>query len=273
MICKKCGENLPDNARECFTCGAKVKKDVTTSAKNDQGAPTPALKKQLSAGKLFSDMFSSSEYFMMCLFVTLYSLFGAISMLESVIIGDWTNVASSAIDIAVNFLLVIPMWRMYIISKTKVAADYVKPFRFFRIYTTVRMVSAVPSLVIATVICLFAGFMIGELVEMIISCIVVVVLSILPSYVAFKFSGSLEKSAINDRIQLKGIGGLRGVQLTFAIILTIFSPMLVISLVSSILHFESLSEIMGGLQAILLMIILFQVSDWLKGIIKKVEQQ
>ena len=27
MICKECGENLPDNARECFTCGAKVKRD------------------------------------------------------------------------------------------------------------------------------------------------------------------------------------------------------------------------------------------------------
>ena len=183
MICKKCGENLPDNARECFTCGAKVKKDIPVAiVENGEGPSAPAPKNKLSAGKLFKYMYSSSSYFLMCLFVTLLGLAVVITMIESMVSGKWDTVLQNVIGVSANLLLIVPMWKMYVCQKTTVAANYIKTFRFFRIYTMVRMVSAVPELVISIVICLFAGFLIGELVISIVYCVMVAVFTVSPFY-------------------------------------------------------------------------------------------
>lgn len=41
MICKQCGENLPDNARVCDTCGARVARSVAVTAEGPAVSSEP----------------------------------------------------------------------------------------------------------------------------------------------------------------------------------------------------------------------------------------
>ena len=275
MICKKCGENLPDNARECFTCGAKVhreepKPQVTEAT---DGAPAPAPKKTLSAGKVFKYMYTSSSFFVMCILVTALGLLSLVSAIEAIILGNVGDYLSDAIGVIVDLVLIVPMWKMYFESKTTKATDYIKPFKFFKIYTLIRMLSVIPSLVlmlvVTFVISVDAG---GDMMSLIMTVVMTFLISILPSYVAYQFACSLEKSAVSDRVILDGMSGLRTVQIIFGVLLAIATPVLIIMAFDALFSFESFATLANVLSTVIEMVIFFYVYGWLKDLGKKIEQ-
>ena len=135
------------------------------------------------------------------------------------------------------------------------------------------MLSVIPSLVlmlvVTFVISVDAG---GDMMSLIMTVVMTFLISILPSYVAYQFACSLEKSAVSDRVILDGMSGLRTVQIIFGVLLAIATPVLIIMAFDALFSFESFATLANVLSTVIEMVIFFYVYGWLKDLGKKIEQ-
>ena len=155
MICKKCGENLPDNARECFTCGAKVKREVPVV--NADGEVVKPSKVKKTAGEFFKEMFCGYDFMIITAMVLICGVISVISGVSEFFSYDWSEIKGGAIGIvfakmcmliAVGLKVFAAVWlSMAVVKAYKTssnnARDYIKPFDMLRIYTIIRMVALV----------------------------------------------------------------------------------------------------------------------------------
>lgn len=273
MICKKCGENLPNNARECFTCGAKVhREEVKPAVETAEGTP-PAPKKGISVGKLFRYMYTSNTYFIMCLMVTILGLLSIITTVDEIVAGDMSEYLSDIISVVMNLLLIVPMWKMYFDSKTAVASDYIGSFKFFKIVMIIRMLSVIPTVIMVIVAgIVFSAFAGDQFFSTVASVIIMALIILAPSYLAYQFASSLERSAVSDRLLIRGLSGLKTVQLVFCVFFVLFIFVYLILTFNAIFRADRVSDVTNALIPIAEAVIFFEVYDWLRDIAKKIEQ-
>ncbi len=240
MICQKCGENLPDNARECFTCGAKVRREVMVEPVVEV-APEPeiaVIKPPRPSGEVLKEVFSSGSYLIVCILLTLRAIMSIgvnvfaphiEKVLDEELSIDFTN---SIINIAVQLLLIVPVWMVYFCSRkmeNPLGTDFTKMFKVLYIYAIISLVAAIIDAVISLVamaaISLFS-------ISGVISVIVSLVLTMLPNYAAFQLTKSLVDSSEKGRMLLEGVIVLRVYCIISSII---FIALLVIMVLGAII--------------------------------------
>lgn len=222
MICKKCGENLPNNARECFTCGAKVRREVAVEPEL-KTAPK-FVKPPRPSGEVIKEVFSSSSYLILCVFVTLGLIATiAINILMPIIekslgIDSSADITNNIIGIVVRLLLTVLVWAVYLRSKSMekpTGADFIKIFKIMHVYAIVNLVASVVDAAISLVAMFVTLFSVSGLI----SVIVGLVIAMLPNYATYQLTRSLVNSCEKGRMLLEGVMVLR----VYAIISAVFT--------------------------------------------------
>ena len=225
MICKKCGENLPNNARECFTCGAKVRREVAVEP-DVKTATKPAVavvKPPRPSGEVLKEVFSSSSYLILCVFVTLGLIATiAINILMPIIaksldIDSSADFTDSIIGIAVRLLLTVLVWMVYFRSKSMknpTGTDFIKIFKIMHVYAIVSLVASVVDAAISLVAMFVTLFSVSGLV----SVVVGLVIAMLPNYATYQLTRSLVNSCEKGRMLLEGVVVLRVYAIISAVI-------------------------------------------------------
>ena len=229
MICRKCGENLPDNARECFTCGAKVRKPQPVAEVVEVAPPeVSVVKPPRPAGEVLKEVFSSSSYLIMCIFLVIHTVFliGVNVLVFYIPELDFKTMISSVISIVMESILIVPSIAMYVKAKAvkePTGDDFVKLLKILHVYMIVNLVASiigsVSSFISMGIMSLFSfGGVVVEIVSL--------VLSILPIYSAYQLTGSLIKSCEKGRMMLEGVGVLRVYVILYEVLMIILTVLM-----------------------------------------------
>lgn len=270
MICKNCGENLPNNVLECFTCGAAVKREAVV-ADEATVSKEPVAEKQVPAAEFFSKVFANSDYFKWTLLVTLLAVIVVIKAIIQGFSGEWSGLVSSAADAVLYALLVVPAWSLYVNAPVlKSASSFKKAFNFFRIYTVIYVILHALSAIAVVVICFIGLAVSGALnvasaLEMAAATVIYFILATIPALLAHKFTSSMCKSAANDSIKLERIIELSGFMLAFGILLVLGSVIDMVQAVWSFGHGDYIG-LLDALSQIAKMIFYFITYSWLKSV-------
>ncbi len=213
MICKKCGENLPDNARECFTCGAKVKRNTAVA---DTGVNT-TVKKEVKAVDFFKQIFSTEKFFILILLFTVSFALSLLTLALSIFGSTWTSVVSNIIDVAISGFLAYFLWKLYTHKSTQ-PQSYIGIFKVMRFYP---VLSGIGTIVLTALIDLIymVAFAVTFDVSIIVGAVIGSIVMMYPYYSAFKFIDSLRLSAVNDRVKVDKVKTLT----VFCMALAVFS--------------------------------------------------
>ena len=225
MICKKCGENLPDNARECFTCGAKVRKPQPVAEVVEVAPPeVSVVKPPRPAGEVIKEAFSSSSYLIMCIFLIIHTIFLiVVNILNIYTPEESSSTINSIISIVMQLILIVPAIAMYVKAKTvknPTGETFSKLFRVLHVYMIVNVVASIigsiTSFIAMGILSLFSfGGVVLEVVSL--------VLSILPIYSAYQLTGSLINSCEKGRMVLEGVGVLRVYVIIYEVLMIILT--------------------------------------------------
>ncbi len=287
MICKKCGENLPDNARECFTCGVKVKREVPVV--NADGEVVKPSKVKKTAGEFFKEMFCGYDFMIITAMVLIFGVISVISGVLEFFSYDWSEIKGGAIGIvfanacmliAVGLKVFAAVWlsiavvKAYKTSSNK-AADYIKPFNMFRIYTIIRMVALVVEtgwiVVLATLITAVADGVFSSIA----GGILTMVIYLFPYIIANKFTSSLVRSAKLDRVEIQNASTMKNLTIVFGVIIVLFGGIVGIIATVIILLSSSGAELFSSIASILSSVatvaLLFKTHSWFKSMNEKIE--
>ncbi len=202
MICKRCGENLPDNARVCFTCSARVSKDGMPLPEVVQ--PEPLDQSKLSAGEFFNLIFSSKRFYAIAVLLTLLSAF----LVAAVIVA----VAVPGVDIDVNIgnafgtasllMMTALAWSLCIKARKKpLRQEFRTLFMLCRYYVFVRLA----AVIIQVAFDIFSADASGNLtVGAAIDWFIELVIGILPLYAAYLMARSMQEGAESGFLKLEG---------------------------------------------------------------------
>ena len=287
MICKKCGENLPNNARECFTCGAKVKREVPIVTADGEVVKPSKVKK--TAGEFFKEMFCGYDFMIITAMVCIYGVISVISGVSEFFSYDWSEIKGGAVGIvfakmcmliAVGLKIFAAVWLSIAVVKayktsSNNARDYIKPFNMFRTYTIIRMAALVVEtgwiIVLAT---LFTAVTDGVF-SSIAGGIVTMVIYLLPYIIANKFTSSLVRSAKLDRVEIENAGKMKNLTIVFGVIIVLFGAVVGILAIILILLSSSGAELFLGIVSVLLSVatvaLLFKTYSWFKTMNEKIE--
>ncbi len=287
MICKKCGENLPDNARECFTCGAKVKRE--TPVVNADGEVVKPSKVKKTAGEFFKEMFCGYDFMIITAMVLIFSVISVISGVSEFFSYDWSEIKGGAVGIvfanacmliAVGLKVFAAVWLSIAVVKayktaSNKAADYIKPFNMFRIYTIIRMVAlAVETGWIIVLATLFTAVTDGVF-SSIAGGILTMVIYLLPYIIANKFTSSLVRSAKLDRVEIQNASTMKNLTIVFGVIIVLFGAVVGIIATIIILLSSSGAELFSSIASILSSVatvaLLFKTYSWFKSMTEKIE--
>lgn len=229
MICKKCGENLPDNARECFTCGAKVRKPQPVAEVVEITPPeVSVVKPPRPAGEVLKEVFSSSSYLIMCIFLMIHTallITVCVVALNTSELEDYLKI-SSVISIVLQLILIVPAVAMYVKAKSVQEPNgdsFQKLLKVAHIYMVVNLgatiIGSVSSFISMGIMSLFSF-------AAVLSEVVSLVLTILPVYAAYQLTGSLIKSCEKGRMVLEGAGVLRVYVVIYEVLLIAITAMM-----------------------------------------------
>ncbi len=269
MICKNCGENLPDNARICDTCGAAVKRTSPVAAEESESS---APKKQDSAVLFFRKMFSTKKYRTLSILLSAMAIISLIDALVTAFEARWDDFLLRVVNLILYAMLAIPAWNLYLSSPFfDKSSKYIPSFKTFKVVTLVFVIAQGAVAVLIGILGLIVtSFNLSAFIYTLGVFAYIVVLIMIPSYMAHGFVDSMLRSAINDRIQLKQVGSLAGLQILFGIFsLLIFVTMLISSLVS-LAHGE-VSLFLSSILQIVTMVLYFSAYDWLRDVKKDLE--
>lgn len=271
MICKNCGENLPDSARVCDTCGASVKRSAPVVA--EEGVSAPAPKNSVSVTEFFGSIFGDKKYRLLIVLLSVLSLFSLIQTILAVFSADWSSLIASAINTVLYLMLIIPAWNLYFNAPLyQNARDFLASFKTFRIYTIVFIIAQVVSVVaVGWVFLLIAGAVsVSAFFEELFGVVGLGFIVVLPAYLAYGFVDSLHRSAVNDRVELKQIGAFSVVQVVFGVVLLIGFVLNLFTMVTALSHGEY-EAFMSSISSLVQMLIYFCTYDWLRSVRKKQE--
>ena len=207
MICKNCGENLPDNARECFTCFVKVSKNEITQPIEQNEVPFEIKKKEkLTVENFLIQMFSFKEYKVLTILLSVLSLlsifaFAWVLLSKTDVMFGWGDI----LTLLSRVLLTVLAWGFLIRSK-KIGENIGREFKILlplvRYYVFVQL----GLVVIGTAINVFSMDAEGTLtIGLVWDEALSLVLGILPLYAAFLLVRSVEEAVICRFLKLEGI--------------------------------------------------------------------
>lgn len=267
MICPKCGENLPDSARVCDTCGASVHR--TVAPPKEEGETVVQIKnEEKPAGPFFNQIFSSKGYFWVLITMTAMRLVVFINEIVLMTQLKWVDALSNVLSLGVSLVMLVPMWMLYARSYSDDTKDYVNSLKIFRIYTLVLLgVTAFETVLVLVLAWVLTGFSITAVV----GAVGYGFIALFPYYYFYKFIDSLHKSAINDRVKLEGIGVIIALTMIFAILLLVALPIMLIMLVIGSVNDFGDSTTMTVLTYFATTAFLFVANDWLRKVRKLAE--
>ena len=287
MICKKCGENLPDNARECFTCGAKVKREVPIVTADGEVVKPSKVKK--TAGEFFKEMFCGYDFMIITAMVLVVSVLSVVSGIAEFVDYDWSQVTGGAIGIvfiklckiiAIGLKIFAQVWLSLAVVKayktsSNNAVDYIKPFNMFRIYTVLRMVVLVVetgwTVILATAFTAVAEGVFSSVVGGILTMVIL----LLPYIIANKFTTSLVRSARLDRVEIENVNTMKNLTIVFGVIIALFGGIFGFLVVLTMVFSSSGAELFSGIASILSSVasvaLLFKTHSWFKTLKEKIE--
>lgn len=271
MICKNCGENLPDSARVCDTCGASVKRSAPVVA--EEGVSAPAPKKSVSVTEFFGSIFGDKKYRLVIVLLSVLSLLSLIQTILAVFNADWSSLISNVINTVLYLMLIISAWNLYFNAPLyQNARDFLTSFKTFRIYTIVFIIAqAVRVVAVSLVLLLFAGAVsVSAFFVALIDVVGFGFIIALPAYLAHGFVDSLYRSAVNDRVELKQVGSLSGMQVVFGVVLLISFVFDLLTMVTALSRGEY-KAFVSSVSSVVLMLICFCTYDWLRSVKKKYE--
>ncbi len=287
MICKKCGENLPDNARECFTCGAKVKREVPIVTADGEVVKPSKVKK--TAGEFFKEMFCGYDFMIITAMVLICGVISVISGVSEFFSYDWSEIKGGAVGIifakmcmliAAGLKVFAAVWLSMAVAKayktsSNNAVDYIKPFNMFRIYTVLRMVVLVVetgwTVILATAFTAVAEGVFSSVVGGILTMVIL----LLPYIIANKFTTSLVRSAKLDRVEIENVNTMKNLTIVFGVIIALFGGifgfLVVLTMVFSSSDGELFSSIASLLSSVVSVALLFKTHSWFKTLKEKIE--
>lgn len=266
MVCPKCGENLPDNARICDTCGASVHRVVPAEGTE---AAAGAVKTEKTAGQFFSEMFSGKGYLIVCIAITAMRICVLINDIVLAAQLKWEDLLSNVLSLGVSLVMLVPMWMFYFRSSSQQALDYVNPLRVFRVYTLVLFGSiAVETVLAAIIMVVFSGFSLSTLIATVATAFI----ELFPYYFFYKFIDSLLKSAINDRVKLEGIGVIIVLSMIYGILLVVALPILLLLLIYGVAFGVGEIAAVTVLTYLVTAVFMFSANDWLRNVRRSAEQ-
>lgn len=235
MICKKCGENLPNNARECFTCGAKVRRavavepDVKTAPKSAVGVVKPPR----PSGEVLKEVFSSGSYLILCVLLMIHTVvsLGSIIFTFSFSELDIVDTISNTVNIVMQLILIVPALSLYVKAKAvkePTGDSFIKLFRILHIYMianlVVSIINSVTSFIAMAALSLFS-------IQAVIVEVVALVLGILPVYAAYQLTGSLIKSCELGRMRLEGVKVLRVYVIIYSVLFIALTAIMLLAFI------------------------------------------
>lgn len=287
MICKKCGENLPDNARECFTCGAKVKREAPVVTADGEVVKPSKVKK--TAGELFKEMFCGYDFMIITAMVLICGVISVISGVSEFFSYDWSEIKGGAVGIifakmcmliAAGLKVFAAVWLSIAVVKayktsSNNARDYIKPFDMFRIYTIIRMVALVVetgwTIVLATLLTAVADGVFSSIAGGILTMVIL----LFPYIIANKFTTSLVRSAKLDRVEIQNASTMKNLTIVFGVIIVLFGLVVGIIVTIIILLSSSGAELFSSIASILSSVatvaLLFKTHNWFKSMTEKIE--
>lgn len=287
MICKKCGENLPDNARECFTCGAKVKREAPVVTADGEVVKPSKVKK--TAGEFFKEMFCGYDFMIITAMVLIFGVISVISGVSEFFSYDWSEIKGGAVGIvfgnacmliAVGLKVFAAVWlSMAVVKAYKTssnnARDYIKPFDMLRIYTIIRMVALVVETGWTIVLVTLLTAVVDGVFSSIAGGILTMVILLFPYIIANKFTTSLVRSAKLDRVEIQNASTMKNLTIAFGVIIVLFG--LVVGIIATIMILlsssgaELFSNIASILSSVATVALLLKTHSWFKSMNEKIE--
>ena len=273
MICKQCGENLPDSARVCDSCGSRVIRTSSEQAVFAVASSTDIKERTVKrAGVYFKEIFSCKDFFTVVLVQSIalsLTLFAVIAAgILSLFTSELLSLGASTVvqSIASVFFCVI-LWKLYKKAKSvsePEAADFKNLVKWCRIYVQiqfgVQIIGAVISVIVASLASgLTFAIIIGEGFD--------VAIGLLPVYGAYKLTESFEHIATNDYVVLESTSYLNVFAIIYCIGMALLAAISLIACLISFLFF--IITIMLGLQAFLS----FKYYSWLRFILQKAKTE